>query len=632
VLEAGKRDAGDRRAASAALSLFVAASVLVWLCKLHALFASDDQWATYNVFFVAAVAAVAAVREALVLAVLCFLYWWRAKLLRDLPLARALLGAAILTLVAAVLLINIVNSDLVPRLGAPLTLPLIRYSDVFGSYDGRAAVWSWISGRFMLFAVVGSAIAAAAYLASKWFVGRFGPKLVTILLGAALLPTALVGFAKNPDWLSNITESGSLSLVRSIPAVGGAFAVHASAVPPFKLAGQDAGVPLPRHKIDNAIVFVIEAGAAHYLDIYGGHYSITPNLSALAGQSVVFDNAYAQATSSEVSLRTMLSSRYPPTWMGQSFDTSRMVLLPQLLRRSGMRTGLFHSSDIRFGETQPFVSTAGFETIHDYRNRRCAGALFQDPERDLGNDDACTLADMLGWIDSRPKQPFFALMWTFESHYPYFAEAPAGVRIDPAAIPLARARTEMGRYLGALRDADRVIGALVQRLRQTGRYDDTLIVVTGDHGQAFGQHRTYGNGGAVHEESVHVPLILINPQLGGPRRSGRLAGHIDMAPTVADALGLAVPPSWQGASLFRSGPQRPIYFTNMMEDQVIGYRLGSRKVFANFVRGSVDVFDLKADPGERNNLASAMPEQRVSAERDWLATWASNVDRSLRRD
>lgn len=618
---------------SAALSLFVAASVLVWLCKLHALYASDDQWTTYNILFVGAVAAVATVREALVLAFLSFLYWWRSTLLPDRPRVRALLGAVLLLTIAAVLLVNIINSDLVPRLGAPLTLPLIRYSDVFGSFDGRAAVWSWVSGGFMLLAVAALAIAAAAYVASKWLIGRYGPRPVLIAIAITLLPTLVVGFAKNPDWLSNITESGSLALIRSVPAVGGsAFGAHPAARPPFKLAGEEAGLPPLQHKIDNAIVFVIEAGAAQYLDIYGGRYSITPNLAALAGESVVFDNGYAQATSSEVSLRTMLSSRYPPTWMGQSFDTSQMILLPELLRRRGMRTGLFHSSDIRFGETQPFVSTAGFDIVHDYRNRRCAGALFQDPEHDLGNDDPCTLADMLGWIDSQPKQPFFALMWTFESHYPYFAQAPAGVRIDPATITLARARTEMGRYLGALRDADRVIGALVQHLRQTGRYDDTLIVVTGDHGQAFGQHRTYGNGGAVHEESVHVPLILINPQLGGPKRSDRLAGHIDLAPTIAAALGLAVPSYWQGASLFRIGPQRPIYFTNMMEDQVIGYRLGSRKVFANFVRGSVNIFDLKSDPGERTNLAAAMPEERVAAERDWLATWASNVNRSLSRD
>ena len=186
---------------------------------------------------------------------------------------------------------------------------------------------------------------------------------------------------------------------------------------------------------------------------------------------------------------------------------------------------------------------------------------------------------------------------------------------------------EMGRYLGALSDADRLIGSLVRHLQQTGRFDDTLIIVTGDHGQAFGQHGTYGNGGAVHEESVHVPLILISPQLKGPRSSSRLAGHIDIAPTVVDALGLPIPAAWDGTSLFRNAPQRPIYFTNMMDEKVIGYRLGDRKVSANFVRGSVDIFDLSSDPGERKNLADRMPEKEVARYRDWLATWATMVDK-----
>ena len=611
-----------------ALGVFVAATVFVWLCKRHALYASDDLWATFSWFSVAGVAGIAAASEALILAALCTIYHARRSVIPNRRKSSASLGIALLVTIVAVLFVNLIDAELVPRLGTPLTLSLVRYSDVFGSYDGRAAVQSWVGKDFLRLGAIAIAGASASYVAARLITHRFGarPLLILVLLG--LIASSAISFAKSPAWLSKFSESNSLALLRSLSDVGRAdFAPRKPVAPPFKLVGADQGVGMPAGKIRNVIIFIIEAGDAQYLDVYGGPYSITPNLSALAPQSVVFKDAYAQATASEVSLQTLLSSRYPPNWMWQVYGPSGLVLLPQILEQGGMRTGFFHSSDVRFGDAEKFLSAARFGTIHDYRDRRCPGALLDDPQRDLGTDDRCTLADLEGWIDKDPDKPSFSVMWTFETHYPYFGEAPPGLHIDPAVVPQARARMEMGRYLGALSDADRLIGSLVRHLQQTGRFDDTLIIVTGDHGQAFGQHGTYGNGGAVHEESVHVPLILISPQLKGPRSSSRLAGHIDIAPTVVDALGLPIPAAWDGTSLFRSAPQRPIYFTNMMDEKVIGYRLGDRKVSANFVRGSVDIFDLSSDPGERKNLADRMPEKEVARYRDWLATWATMVDK-----
>jgi arylsulfatase A-like enzyme len=229
------------------------------------------------------------------------------------------------------------------------------------------------------------------------------------------------------------------------------------------------------------------------------------------------------------------------------------------------------------------------------------------------------------WIEERPFQPFFAVLWTFQSHYPYFAETPRARRLDPA-VPAKRVREEKQRYLDALAEADVLIDALLRRLEHAGRLEQTLVIVTADHGQAFGERGTYGNGTSVHEESVRIPLILINSGL----RAGsfrRISGQIDVAPTILDLLGRPPPESWDGASLIAAVPERPIYFVNTTADLVLGYRVRDRKVITNLVRGTTEIYDLSADPTETNDLSNALGDGRIREEQAWLALWASRVNK-----
>src|SRR5690349_20936951 len=114
------------------LAVFVAASAFVWFCKLHALYAADDVWTSFSVFTVACVAAVAAVREVLLLAIICLLYGSRPTVYRGHPRAIFVLGLLLLAAIALILSVDLIDAELVPRLGAPLTFSLLRYSDIFG--------------------------------------------------------------------------------------------------------------------------------------------------------------------------------------------------------------------------------------------------------------------------------------------------------------------------------------------------------------------------------------------------------------------------------------------------------------------------------------------------------------------
>jgi arylsulfatase A-like enzyme len=611
-----------------ALRLYIGGCLVVWVSKLYALYGSHDIWASYSPVYVGAVAGVASYREFLLVAALSAAYVAAARQFNSNGFGVRLFKGAILTALGLVAVVNFVNAELLSKLGAPLTLPLIRYSDVLASAHGRDSLWAWTSSGILLLGlgilVTGIALDALVRIALR----LIPDQLLLAVLVLASASVVAVGIIRSPV-PANLGESGTLALLRSLRSAASDLPQSGEpAKPPFKVTGVEAGLPRsPGPPLRNVVLVVIEAAAAQYLDEYGGSYGITPFVSARSGQSVVIRNAYSQSTSSTLALKTLLESRYPyVSMLGEPGATRpNLPLLPQILRDAGFRTAFFHSSDMRFGDAGDFLSTSGFQTVRDYRQRRCNDGLLEDRYSSLGNSDRCTFADLARWLDQGPDKPFFAMIWTFQTHYPYFAQQQHGARVHAPALPTSRARAEMQRYLNAIREADALIEGLIRRLEQSNRYEDTLIVVTGDHGQAFGQHGTFGNGTSTYEESVRVPLIFLNPRLTNARSFDRLGAQIDIAPTILDALGRPRPESWDGVSLFDPAAQRPIHFANMTTDMVLGYRFGDRKVIANFVRGTTEIYDLKADPEERHNLA--LPSSNEGRrERDWLATWARKIN------
>ena len=133
-------------------------------------------------------------------------------------------------------------------------------------------------------------------------------------------------------------------------------------------------------------------------------------------------------------------------------------------------------------------------------------------------------------------------LWTNQTHYPYFPN-PGGSSAIQATGPGGEL---LGRYLTALRDSDHAIGNLLSDLQRMGVADSTLVVVVGDHGEAFGQHGRFGHGNTVrelrnmggnfghgsdlYEENIHVPMILINSRLFQGEEDSTVGGLVDIAP------------------------------------------------------------------------------------------------------
>jgi lipoteichoic acid synthase len=142
----------------------------------------------------------------------------------------------------------------------------------------------------------------------------------------------------------------------------------------------------------------------------------------------------------------------------------------------------------------------------------------------------------------------------------------------------------------------------------------------GDHGEAFGEHgRT--NHQALYQEDLHIPLLLINHSLFHGERDSTAGGVIDVAPTIMDLLGYPLPARWQGRSLFDADRSGRVYFFAPYSSVFYGYREGSRKLIFNATSNTAELYDLRADPQEKVNLAPREVEA-VAAGRDRLAAWA----------
>ena len=227
--------------------------------------------------------------------------------------------------------------------------------------------------------------------------------------------------------------------------------------------------------------------------------------------------------------------------------------------------------------------------------------------------------DLLKWVDQDARAPIFALLWTDQTHWPYTApESPA---VNGAADTSSVRRA---RYLRALRETDRAIGKLLRSLEERGLLESTLVVVSGDHGEAFGQH-----GNAFHrllyEEEVRVPLLLINSKLFHGERDTVAGGLIDIAPTVLDLFGDTLPAEWQGRSLFDPGRPDRVYLFGPYSG-LFGLREGAQKIIYDPIANEVQVYDLAADPQESVNLAASRPEA-VQEARERLAAWVQYLER-----
>ena len=238
---------------------------------------------------------------------------------------------------------------------------------------------------------------------------------------------------------------------------------------------------------------------------------------------------------------------------------------------------------------------------------------------------------ILPFVDPKQQRPFFVMAWTTQTHHPY-EPTPGVAMLNLLREPVAD-EWDLGRYLNVLHETDRHLGRLFDEVRRSGLDQNTIIIVTGDHGQAFGYpHESYIQGRTVYEEDVHVPLMFWFPRaFKTPVRSKTIGGHVDLAPTIAQLAGLNAAADWQGRSLFDTHQSRNRAYFYVAEDEfTLGVRDGNWKYMLSLRDGVEELYDLDHDPTEQHNLAATQPLRCVRL-RQRLAAWAESNRRQYSR-
>jgi hypothetical protein len=361
----------------------------------------------------------------------------------------------------------------------------------------------------------------------------------------------------------------------------------------------------------NVLLVVLESAAASYLRPYGAAEDAMPNLTRLAGDGLLVEHAYVVYPESIKGLHAILSSAWPAfDTEPEAYERSPQPALGSMLAMAGYRTALFHSGRFTYLGMESVIRDRGYQALAD------AGDIGGNRESSFGVDEPATVERVFEWIDAGPsEQPFFVTYLPVAGHHPYDTPEPG---------PFS-GRDEMGRYRNALHYADQALGSLLDGLGRRGLSQRTLIVVVGDHGEAFGQHEgNYGHTLFLYEENVHVPLVFAAPgAIHGPLRISRVASHIDLAPTILDLIGLPAPAGYRGVSLI-SGPKGMALFFTDYSLGFLGLRDGRWKYIYQLDDGRSKLFDLDEDPGETLNLAERQPE-RVAAYREHLRKWSAAI-------
>jgi membrane-anchored protein YejM (alkaline phosphatase superfamily) len=191
----------------------------------------------------------------------------------------------------------------------------------------------------------------------------------------------------------------------------------------------------------------------------------------------------------------------------------------------------------------------------------------------------------------RSTEPFVGIYYPYATHWPY--------TVYPYMGGGGSNLGKLERYGLTLRFVDDQVRRIFEVLRRRGILDRTVVVITADHGEAFGDQGTWGHGASLRDIAVHVPMVIYQPRLFVPQHVAPITSHVDILPTLLDAMGVPYDPAhFQGESLFRTGRRLFTFFYSPKSDQLGSIDVSGRKLVVDFARDSCRMVNLVMDPQE----------------------------------
>ncbi len=372
----------------------------------------------------------------------------------------------------------------------------------------------------------------------------------------------------------------------------------------------------------NVILLMLESVGTNHLGYFGYERDTTPNLDRFAIESRRFSRVWSTATHSNYAQMGVLSSLFPRRSaaldMYQRLDYPR-YLLHDVARDLGYVTGTISSQDETWQGMLRFQQSGA----HDYYFHALdhEGAHL-DTGTELVVPDEITVGHALSWVDEAGKNGPFSLYVNLQStHWPYPIPddaprhyGPLGMKKPASYASWSRDDHDaiVNRYDNALAYVDAQVGELVDGLQERGILDDTILVITSDHGELFHEHALVTHGRSLYEGEARVPLLVRYPRAVAPGEDDRMASTLDVLPTIIDALELPPYPGHQGESLLtREDPtlakgDRAIFINMQGWKHAEGVICWPWKLV---VEGTTNrLYDLERDPGEVADRTDEAPQ------------------------
>ena len=442
-------------------------------------------------------------------------------------------------------------------LHGPISYQWLYYADLFRSFTSQSAIGSVITAKAVAPVVLTVAVMLVTTLGLQRLLTPAGPREQ---LGCAAILLLLLVFARFDlpppegsdagrivDPMREFAETAWMSLRSPLSTM------PTSDLPDDYRVGATGGATvapqLLRRRRDVLLIIMESMPAADLIGSREGKPPVdVPNIAALRHAGMTFGNVYVPIASSSRTNFAVNTARYPLFTHRPETATladKPFVTIASRLKQAGYRTAFFMGGEFAYQNVDGFLKGKGFDTLADLNTIPCAARRRATSERWQNNDhvaDACVADAFLKWNAAAGASPHFAVLWTIDTHFPYLVDSgtPAGSRQA---------------FVHSLKSSDAAIGRVMAGLQASGRADDTLVIVMGDHGESFGQHGFTVHGNSVFDQETRIPLILSDPHLFNGGTNDELASIIDLPPTILDLCGLTPETSWEGTQPVRTRPR-----------------------------------------------------------------------------
>jgi len=463
-----------------------------------------------------------------------------------------------------------------------------------------------------------SSLMTLLYIASFRRMNPFNYLLLILLLYGLLYPIGINAKLQEKFSFLNKVAIGKLVLVPILLIV-----IYNGFIYSYRLTNRSKGPS----QSPNIILISIDALRANHLSCYGYHRNTSPNIDQLAREGSLFKNCSSQATTTLPSHASIFLSQY--VWRHNVDDatkrkrlTDSCTTLAEILKNENFATAAFTGGGIA---SSIFGFGQGFEIYRD-----------GIPGRRGRYEMASYIDKLLSWLKSVRNKKFFLFIHTGDLHgsynppLPYFdlytkgqcegnhLRTSSGIevgKLDASKLTPKEADYIMAVYDGAINYVDGQLGKVFEKLTQLGIDDNTIIIITADHGEAFKEHGKLDHCYKPYIELVHVPLIIKGPGIPKNIIYENCVQHIDIVPTILEILNIPQRKESQGRSLL------PLINNYEIEQDLKTYSSGqdrAQRTFSMSLRtkewtyitdrdGKDELYHRINDPKEQNNVIKKRP-------------------------